>query len=819
MKLLFIIFLLLIPTLVVAQTTKVEGVVKDAQTGEILPFVTVRFKDSKIGAYTDTVGYYMLDTYYATDSLVFSMPGYRKATFAIKKDVAQVLNVELLIVVAELEEVVIKPPDEFPSTILHKRVVANKPINNKEKLSSYEYEVYNKVQLDLNNIGENFEKRDVVQRLELVMDYLDSTDNGKSYLPVVLSESVSNYYFKKDPKEKKEIVKATRTSGVENMHFNQFLGDMYLDINIYDNYFKLFNKDFISPVANFARSFYKFYLTDSMYIGNQWCYQLTFKPKRSGDMTLEGEMWIHDTTYAVKSFKAHISPWANINYVQDLYIEHEFEMVAPEIWMLTSEKMIADLKITRNTDVYGFFGRRTSSRKNFIINQPREEDFYKSTETVVIEAGADKRSDEYWAEIRHTPLSQQEQGIDNMIDSLSEMRFFKNLKNLLYFATTGYYPIGKIEIGNAFSFISFNPVEEFRSGLAIRTSNSFSRRIEFGGKVAYGTLDERFKYGASIRYNVTPKKRGMLVTYYNYDLEQIGQSPTAAALGSTFGTLLRTGPLDKLTFVEKAGINLEKDIRKDVILYGGFEWKEYTPLGLANYIRMNPVTGLDDTISRIQTTEFIARFRWAKNEEFLSGSFDRTSVGSKYPIISIQGIFGVKDLFGADYNYQKVDLNIEHTRTIGIFGRIRYGVYSGIILGSVAYPFLKVHEGNQSYWLMTSVFNKLNYFEFISDKHVTCLLENHWDGFFLDRIPFNKKLKWRLVTTFRATYGTIDSKHSAEMKLPEFTKSFNNVPYAEFGLGIENIFKVGRVDIVWRLTHHIPGESPFGFRARYAINF
>ena len=282
----------------------VEGVVRDQLTGDPLPFVTVRFKESKIGAFTDTSGYYKLDTYYATDSLVFSFSGYITRTVKIQKDVAQEINVILEVRQTDIEEVYVKPPDEFPSTTLHKKVVAHKPINDKEKLGSYEYEVYNKIQLDLNNIGEKFQENEIVKRLDVVLDYLDSAENGKSYLPAILSESVSDFYFKNNPKKKKEIVKATRISGVDNLQLDQFLGDMYLDVNIYDNYINLFNKAFISPAANNARSFYRFYLEDSTFIGNQWCYKLTFKPKRKGDMVFEGEMWIHDTTYAIKQYKA-----------------------------------------------------------------------------------------------------------------------------------------------------------------------------------------------------------------------------------------------------------------------------------------------------------------------------------------------------------------------------------------------------------------------------------------------------------------------------------------------------------------------------------
>ena len=824
MKTDILILFLLLSLSTFGQKTIVEGVVTDQLTNEPMPFVMVRFQNSKIGTYTDTLGYYSFETYYATDSLEFSFSGYLKITKFVELDKEQTVHVTLPMLSTDYQEVLVKAPDEFPSTILHKKVIANKRINNKEKLDSYEYEVYNKVQLDLNNIDEKFKEREVVKRLDLIMDYLDEEDDGKSYLPVILSESVSDYSYRKSPKKRKEFVKASRISGIENLELNQFLGDMYLDVNIYDNNLILFNKSFVSPVSNSARSFYRFYLEDSMFIDNYWCYQLKFVPKRTGDMTFEGEMWIHDTTYAVKQFSMNISPWANINYVQGLYIEHEFEQVEKEVWMLTSEKMIADLKITKKTKLYGLYGRRHSSRTNYKINKECPLSFYNSNSTVEVSDSANLRSEEYWAATRHEPLSKQEAGINDMVDSLNNIRFFKVLKNTVYLATTGYYPLGKVELGSAFALFSFNQVENFRLGLALRTSNRFSKRIELGGKVAYGFGDEQFKYGASIRLNISPKKRGMLIAYYNYDLEQIGQAQSAAAVSSTFGAILRTGPLDKLTFVEKVGINLEKDIGKDIILFGGVEWKEYTSVGLANYLRPNPNTLIDDTITTLQTTEFTARFRWAKDEEFIAGSFDRTSIRSKYPIIAIQGIFGVKDLLGADYNYQKIDVFIQHHVNIGVLGRIKYGINAGKVFGSAAYPFLKVHEGNQSFWLSSNAFNKMDFFEFVSDQYISGFIENHWDGLFFDRIPLIKKAKLRLVTTGKIVYGQRSDKHSALMRVPSFTKDFGDVPYVEVAAGVENIFKLGRVDVFWRLTHLDPGVkitdlAAFGVRAKYYINF
>lgn len=812
-----IIFFIFFSTFSYSQQTKVWGKVTDGATGEEIPFTRVRFKDSKISTSADSTGYYLLETYYATDSLSFSFTGYTSVTVSVKKDQEQELNIQLFPVEEEIEVVYVKPPDELMSTIIHKRVVANKKINNKEKLLAYDYELYNKMQLDLNNIGEKFKDRGFVKKLDVVMDYLDSTDKEKMFLPIMLSESIADFYFRNNPKKKKEIIQASKTTGFENIQVNQLLGDMYMDMNIYDNYINLFQRAFISPIAGNARSFYKFTLKDSSYRDDKWCYLLQFEPKRTGEMTFSGEMWIHDTTYAVKEIRASLSPWANINYVQDLYFEHYFEQVEKEVWMPVKEKMIIDIKLTKNTELYGFYARKTSTRRNFVINKIRPDEFFKGENTVEYVDSALTRTDDYWRTHRHDTLNFQEKGIDEMIDSLNNTRFFKSLKKLTYLAATGYYELGKVEVGDIYSLVAGNMVEKFRMNVALRTSNAFSKRLELGGNIAYGFGDQRIKGGAKIRYNITPKKRGMLTLYYRHDMDQLGLSTTASGVGSTFNTLLKTAPLDKLTLVRKMGIDFEKDIKKDFIIRGGFEVRELTPQGIADFRRQEGTS--TTTVRSLTTSEFKLSFRWGKNEEFISGVFDRVSVGSKYPILTLEGTFGVKGIFGSQYDYQKVEFRLDHARNIGIIGRLSYGFSVGAYAGKAAYPFLKVHEGNQSYWYLKSAFNKLNYYEFISDTYATAYLEQHWQGLFFDRLPLIKKLKWRLVTSARITYGTIHQRHTSDILLPYFTRSFNKTPYLEVSAGIENIFKIFRVDVVYRVTHHLPGVNPFGVRVRWDIIF
>lgn len=799
-----------------AQQTNITGTVTDKK-GDPLSFVQVQFLDSKIGTKSDSLGQFNISTYYPTDTLVFRLLGYQTERVKIKKDQSQVLEVKMQTQDKEIAEIFLKAPLETRGAQLHRRIIQYKDVNNKEKLSAYQYHLYNKIQLDASNLDSGLINNPLVDRLSIVKNYLQTDSSEKSLLPVILSESVSDFYYLKDPKLKKEEVEATHITGVDNMQMTQFLGDMALELNIYDNIYDLFNKSFISPLAPFARNYYQFYLDDSTFIGADWCYKLRFVPKRTGDLVFEGHMWVHDTTYAIKRFEANIAPGANLNYIQEFYFEHTFEQVQKEVWMLTSEKMVLSFKITEKSKFLGLVGRKYSQRSNFIINEPKPEAFYRATNTVDVLDNAKERSEQEWAALRPVTLNEKELRIQEMVDSLEAQPFYQNMRKLTYFATTGYWPINKIEVGSVASLVSANPVENLRVALALRTSNEFSKRLELGGRLAYGFGDERFKYNLKLRYNITPQKRGMLTAYYNYDIEQIGQAPTAASMGTSFVTFLSTAPFDKLTFVQKTGVSLEKDVKKDLILYGALEWKNYTPLGLATY---QQVSGFDTIqVSQLTATELTTRIRWTKDEEFLSGSFDRTALRSPYPILSFQGIFGFKDILRSNYRYQKYEFQFEHNTQLGVLGRMRYGFTLGYINGTAAYPLLKVHEGNQSLWLLTSTFNMVNFIEFISDRYVIGYAENRWEGLFFDRIPLLKASKIRLITTERIMLGSLSPMHNQAFIIPDFVRPFNGVPYVEVGIGIENIFKVIRVDFLYRATHQIPGTSPFGIKARYSLNF
>lgn len=268
----FFLLIMIVPCQIWGQTTKIRGKVLDSETKEPMPYVNIAYRNSTIGTISDFNGNFFLETRTPSDSLIFSVIGYKKYAIAVKKNVFQQVEIALVPDNIRLAEIVVVP-GENPAHRLLRKIIENKPANNPSKFDSYECEIYNKIELDINNIDEDFKKQKGFKHFQFIFDYIDtSVVSGKNFLPVFITETVSDFYFQKKPKKSKEIIKGSRISGVRNDNIAQYTGQMYLDINIYDNFIYLFTKDFISPISNSGLLYYKYYLIDSAFINNQWCY-------------------------------------------------------------------------------------------------------------------------------------------------------------------------------------------------------------------------------------------------------------------------------------------------------------------------------------------------------------------------------------------------------------------------------------------------------------------------------------------------------------------------------------------------------------------
>jgi hypothetical protein len=655
------------------------------------------------------------------------------------------------------------------------------------------------------------------------MNYKDSI-NGTNYLPVLLTESISDYYFRNPPTQRHEVIRATRITGVDYLQLGQFTGDMYQNVNLYENYIDLFARDFMSPVAEGARLFYKHYLQDNDTVNGEVFYHITFKPRRTGEALFEGELWIHERTFAITRIVAKIPSDVNLNYVSGFYVEQVCEQVEPGVWMMTRETMLGNFDFfdqSENPKLIGATIHKTTTRQNFVFDQPKDLEFYLLD--VEIQDSAGFREDSFWMESRHVELSEEEQGVIEMVDSLKENKTYKFYENVVYLSYTGFWRYKPIEIGNIYSMYNRNVVEGHRWMLSLRTSNRFSKKVEISAFGIYGFGDQQFKYGGSLRWKISNTPREMLRFAYKKRIEQLGLSPSIGDIGNSFTTLFSAGPLDKLTMVDQGTISFEKDWKIDMRTFNSIEWKHFVPLGSSDYSRIG---ALGDTIKIAGLTSFEIRnqIMYTKEEKFLAGQFDRLSLGSRKPIISLTHTWGIKGVLGSEYNFHRLDFIWDHRPKIGFLGKLHYTVYAGKIFGQVPYPFLEVHQGNETYYLQISTMNLMNYYEFISDEWVGINFEHYLMGLFTNRIPLIKKLEWRIVYSAKMVIGKYNNKHETEMLLPYYSHKFSS-PYYEVSVGFENIFKFIRVDAIWRLSYrdhvNLYGEpiKNFGVKFTFTSDF
>lgn len=799
------------------QTTVVSGTISNAVTGEPLPFVNVAFIDSRIGTTTDFDGNYTIDTYYATDSIRASFVGYDPQTVRVKKDVSQRIDFKLSPSQVTIAVVEIKPQEINPAETILKRMVANKPVNDREKLKAYEYEAYNKVEFDINNLSEEFTERKLFKPFKFIFENIDTT-GGKPYLPVFMTESLSDVYFRQSPKAYREHIKGTKVSGIQNESVSQFLGDMYQNVNIYDNFLIIFGKNFVSPISNNGKAYYNYYLLDSAWVGNNWCYNLEFKPKRPQELTFVGDMWINDTTYAVRKIQAGFADEINLNFVRAFEVKQEYNEVDKEVWMLTRDELTADLNVTEKETI-GLYGRRLATYKNFTINSPKEDEFYEGPERVKVLRDPESETDAYWEENRHEELSAQEQTIYHMVDTMKTIPQFRTYIDILNLVFTGYYVSGNFEYGPYFTTYSYNPVEGHRFRLGGRTSNAWSTRVQLEAYGAYGTKDQEFKYGFGGKGFITKEPRLLVGGYYKNDMEQLGQSQNAFRQDNILSSVFRRNPATKLTKVKEYKFFLERDwfsgfsnmvqLRfRDLFARGDLEYVRYTE-------ELEPIE-----INRISTAEIAVNTRFAYREKFVSGEFERVSLGTRYPVLELQTAFGIPDLLGSDYEYQKVIGRIKQRVPLGQFGYFKYTAEAGRIWGTLPYPLLIIHAGNETFYYDDEAYNMMNFFEFISDRYASLHVEHHLDGFFFNKVPLFRKLKWREVWTAKLLVGDLDPKHDGEMALLPTMNALSDVPFSEVSVGVENILKFVRVDGLWRLTYRDNPEVPlFTVRLKFQLDF
>jgi len=409
-----------------------------------------------------------------------------------------------------------------------------------------------------------------------------------------------------------------------------------------------------------------------------------------------------------------------------------------------------------------------------------------------------------------------------MVDSLKTNRVFMTYVDIVNFFFQGYWVDGNVEWGPVFTFLSYNTVEGLRPKFGLRTSNDFSTRVLLEGYAAYGTKDERFKYMIGGQYFLSKKPRQTLGVYFSEDYELIGQVPNYFSRDHFIQILTVRNPQDRLILNKQGRIYTERTWFTGFSTLLEFKRRELSSAGAWNFERFSDVGGETQLVdvTNITSSEISLGFRFAYRENFVEGEFERISLGSTWPILNVRMDFGLKGVLGSDYEYQKLTLTATDKIPVGPFGTMQYALEGGKTWQALPYPLQFVHSGNESFFYNSQAFNTMNFFEFVSDRYVSMRAEHHFEGFFFNKIPLFKKLKWREIVGINGIYGDFSQSNVEELILPDRTFTFTDGPFAEAYLGVENIFRFFRVDAIWRLSYlDNPNAPKFGLLLGFDIKF
>lgn len=836
--------LVMLSSSLMAQQTIVKGVITDARTHEAMPAVSVSFVGSTNGASTDNQGRYQIASNDNPSRIKVSFIGYKTTYRDITPGKAQTLDISIVEDRQILTEVVIKSGKKprytnknNPAVELIRKVIAHKDQNRLENFNYAEYQQYERMVFSLSDLSEKFKAKKIFKNYQFLFTEQDSTAiGGKNLLPIYMEEKLSDNYFRKAPYTKKQIIQANKQvkydeNFIDNEGLQTYFNRMYMDIEIYDNNIPLLGNQLLSPIADGAPSFYKFFITDTIKDVSPQLIELSFTPRNTTDMLFSGRIYItQDGNYAVQKAVLSVNKNINLNFVRQMQTTLAFEKTEGGRYRLSQSDLKIDFGLNKNKGG-GIYGERVVILNNFVVNKPRLDNVYAGPAQMMA-FNAKEKGEEFWKSNRPDTLAPQQANIYKNIDSLQTIPSFKRTMDLVTLFVAGYKNYGPFEVGPVNTFYNFNPVEGFRLRLGGRTTTTLSKRYYMETYGAYGFQDEKFKYYLAGTYSLNDK------SIYSFPQEYIRASVQHDT--KIPGQELQFVQEDNFLMSFKRGNNniyLYNDIfRLDYVheYLNHFSYKiglkswNQNPAGAVYY--QNFVNGKPNSINNLQTTELSAELRYAPHEKFYQGKLYRTPIPDKYPIFTLRYQQGIKGFLKGDYAYENVTGNITKRFYLSQLGFTDVSAEGGYVFGKLPYALLDIHHANQSYALQLDSYNMMNFLEFVSDHYASINLDQHFNGFFFNKIPLLQSLKLREVVSFKSLWGGLrpennpaNDPHLLQFPITDgkpLTYALNDGPYMEASAGIENIFKLLRLDVVRRLSYlDHPGAPVWGVRARVKLQF
>lgn len=839
---LLIIFTFLSYGLALAQrATTIQGIVRDSVTNELLPFVSVQFEGTTIGAFTDNDGQFKLVNRSGATTVRISFMGYNTVKIDIPAGTITNRNIYLKPDGVQLDEVIVKPTKEKyskknnPAVDLINKVIANKNQNSLKSKDYYQYDEYERMLFALNDFKPD---QPQFKRYKFLPNYMDtSLIDEKPILPVSVRETLSKVYYKKESKSEKRIVEGYKISGIDQVletdGIDAIVKEVFQEISIFDNNITLLFHNFISPLSSTnAVNFYKWYLSDTVNIDSDRFIKLDFAPFNSRDVGFTGTLYIStDGDYAVKRAILRAPKKININFVDELIIHQDFKKEGPHLWIPEEQRMAIDLSVLSSVKFYVDKSRTFSKIE---INKPMDSIHFIDAPVAYVKDYED-RPNTFW-DINRKDANQKNYKMDEMIKEMNDLLFFRIIFGSAKILWSGYVPTSKdddknkLDIGTTMTFYSYNQIEGNRFRATLSTTRNFHPHLYLYGYGAYGTRDNKFKYYGEATWAFKDIKthkdefpKNNLTIAYKYDLNSLGQRYTQAERDNILMSL-KSSKNEKLTYNRQIELSYHREH------HNGFSYKllahtfDERPAGDLLFEKQDDL-GNKYLINKIRTTETSVELRYAPNEKFYQQRRRRNIIPSPKLILQLSNTTALKDFMGGQYSYNRTSVSALKEFWIAPFGKLRLDVKADKIWGETPFPFLITPSVNNSYTIQNGNFYLVEPLEFVHDRQVSWEMYYHMGGWFFNRVPLIKGLKWREVFGFRGFMGDLNKKnnplHNHDLLLlPERTYTTDNAPYMEFNVGIENILKFFRIDYVRRINYlDHPDINKDGFRISFDMTF
>lgn len=819
--------------------TSASGIVKDSVTGEPLSYVSVLFENSTIGTMTDDNGRFSLQNDQGLSTLVVSSLGYDNKFVHLK---AGKKNDGLDILIRptsfEIAEVVVKPKKEKysrkdnPAVELIKQVIAHKNDNRIEAKDEYQTEVYEKLTMSLDDFNPNLDKNKFLKKFKFIKNYLDTSEfNGKPILTLSVRETLSDIYYRKHPKAEKTITKAKRQQGIDQTlddggGITSNLEEIFQGVNIFDNNINILLNRFVSPLSStLATTYYKYYIMDTVMVSGDKCIDLAFVPVNSQSYGFTGRLYITlDGDYAVKKFVLNTPANINLNWVDKLRIEQEFKRMPDSTWVLSNENTYINFYIVKGAQQLYAHQLRNFDKYNFDIQNADSIFGLLGPTHILPEATA--QTDTFWINNRHIPLKEKENALDDLLAQLRKVPAFNVIIKTAEILISGYIPTtadkskSKFDFGPMNTTFSANHLEGFRMRVGGMTTANLNPHWFGSGYLAYGVNDRKFKYNLKLTYSVNKKAYhegespvNNLSFIQEYDLYTPGQDFLFTSKDNVFVAWKVGEPVTNMQYIRKTMFQYEKEWLNGLTFNTWVRNENNEAAGTLHYDRYNADGSLTN-VKSFTISELGAQLRFAPGERAYNGRSGRGSafnLSKDAPVFRLSHQLGLKNVLGSDYTYNHTELSAEKRIWLSSFGHIDALVKGGKVWSRVPFPLLIFPNTNQSVTIQPEAFNMMRAMEFISDQYVAFYFTYYLKGWILNRIPGVKWLRLREVISFSGFYGNLTDKNNPLIttpghtdglfRLPEGTTPIGHTPYLEASVGLENIFKILRIDYYRRLTY------------------